>query len=99
MQLSCRSADLLEQAVLDIHVDVFQFVFEFEIAAVYLFQDGHQPAFDLSEFCPGYDPLAGQHFSMRQAALDVMPVEAPVEGDGSKIARYLAVDLLLEPAP
>jgi hypothetical protein len=99
VQLAGRIADLLEQAAFDIHVDVIQLVLELEIAAVYLSEDGRQTAFDLSELGPGYDLLAGQHFGMRQAALDVMPVKAPIEGDRRQVALYLAVDLLLEPAP
>jgi|GEM_PF-5838707 len=98
MQPAGRIADLLEQAALNIHVDVFQLVLELEIAAVYLITDGEQAAFDLLELGLGYDLLAGQHLGMRQAALDIMPVETPIEGDGRQVALYLTVDLLLESA-
>ena len=81
VQAAGVGADQFGQPRLDIHMDVLQLAGEGELAVLDLLQDHRQASGDPLLVGLGNDALSGEHFGMRDGALDVLPVELAVEID------------------
>jgi len=75
-------ADLLPQAGLDVHVNVFQLAPELEPAGLDLIAYLRQAAHDGLAVLLGDDALLGQHAGVSDGAGDVVPPQSPVDVDG-----------------
>lgn len=86
MQPARRVADLLEQAPLDVHVDIFELRPPGERALLDLNLNGAEAFDDGVCLIVRDDTLPGQHSGMGDGAGDVLPVQAPVVVDGYRIS-------------
>ncbi len=96
VQLAGDVTDLLRQAGLDVHVDVFQLLLELELALLDLLADRHQAHADQLRLFVRDDVLLGQHLGVSHAAGDVVLVEALVEGNRGRVLLNQLVSVLLE---
>ena len=81
-------AHQLRQARLDVQVHVFQRQLPFKRAALDFGADGAHPALDGGVIELGNDALGGQHFGVRQAALDVGRGQPLVEEHAGGVALH-----------
>ena len=81
VQLAADRADLFDQARFDVHVDVFEADLEVELAGFDFSQDLLESARDLLGVLGRDDRLPGKHPRVGHRSLDVVAVEALVEGD------------------
>ena len=70
-----------DERVLDVHVDIFEFDAERELASIEPGFDGLQFPLDGFEFVRGEQSLTAQHGGMRDRASDIVLVEPVIVGD------------------
>ena len=98
MQLAGDVADLLGEARLDVHVDVFELRTQDEFAALVLVEDLVEAAFDLLRFAGGDDVLAAEHAGVGDRRLDILGQEHGVGVDGGRVGFDHLVRPLEEPS-
>ena len=81
VQSAARLADRVGQALLDVHVNVFERNGEVEIAVLDFLQDIAQPGDDGIFIRFRDDAALGEHFRVRDAARDVLTVHTLIEGN------------------
>ena len=80
VQLAADIADPLDQRPLDVHVNVFQLLAEFELAGGDIPADLLQPGDDLVPLVVGEDADFGEHVGVGDGAADIVGGEPAVEG-------------------
>ena len=82
MELACRLAYGLEEAALDVHMNVLQLLAPRERPRLYLASNRLEAAYDGGRLLFGDDRLPGQHTSVGYRSGDILPVKPPVVADG-----------------
>ena len=98
VELAGERADLLCEAGLDVHVDVFELRLEDECAVLELVEDLVEAPFDLAGFGGGDDVLAREHAGVGNRRLDVLGEEHGVGVDGGGVGLDELVGGLVEAA-
>ena len=88
MQATGRRPDQLVQPRLDIHMNVLEFAFEREPAALYFGENVVEAARDGLAVLDRNNALFGEHLGMRLAGGDVLPEQAPVDIDRGVDLRH-----------
>ena len=86
------------QGVLDIHVDIFQFLPPNEFARDNFPGDGGEGLFDGARFPGGQHADFFQHGGVGERAEDVVLPKPPIKGDGLGEFRHTGIDWAGEPA-
>ena len=81
MQPAARLADRVGQALLDVHVDVFERDRKVKVTVLDFLQDITKPGDDGISIRFRDDAALGEHLRVRDAARDILAVHALVEGD------------------
>jgi hypothetical protein len=81
VKLASDVSERIDQGLLDVHVDVFEFDAKRELLAIDSVFDDQEFLFDLGELWIGQDPLFGQHPRMGDRAANIVLVEPVVEGN------------------
>lgn len=81
MQLATDISQSINQRTLDVHVDVFQFLPELEVASLNLRFDLAERPFNLDSFVFRHDAGGGQHLGMRNRTADVLRVKPAIKAD------------------
>jgi hypothetical protein len=87
VKLASDVSERIDQGLLDVHVDVFEFDAKRELLALDSLLDAQEFPFDLGELRVGQDPLLGQHPSMGDRSANVVLIESVVKGNAFAEAR------------
>jgi hypothetical protein len=79
MELSTNIPKGIDQRLLNMHVDVFEFDLKRQFFAIDQALDSNQFGFDLCELILGENPLLGQHLCVGNRSANVVPIESMVE--------------------
>ena len=98
MQPLARRADARGELRLHEHVDIFGAHIYFERADLEVGKNAVEPGGDRRSVLRRKHAALAEHFRVRKAAADVLPVHTAVEPDGGIEIVRLPVEGLLEPA-
>ena len=99
MEFSAHVADPIHQRPLDVHVDVFQFRAEQELALLDFLADFAQGLLNLSALVGGDQSDFGQHLGVGDRAFDIMRIEPAIEAHAFGELLHAAVGRLVKHAP
>src|SRR6185369_4010428 len=99
VQLAADLADHLQQAALDVHVDVLELGTERERAGLQLPPHRREPAHDAIALGVGEQSGPGEGPGPGDAAGDVVGPEPAIEGEGAREARRGGIGSGAEPGP